>query len=409
MSNNYRVIHKKSTVLINGEPKLPTAASLEYGELAINYAESGETISIKNSSNNIVSFIPRNRIENMLSAQTGGLMSSVTYSSQDHRIYFYDKNGTQLSTYVDTTDFITDGMVDSVVIDVPESGVNSGDTCLIITFNTDSGKDDIEIPLSEIFNPDDYYTKNETDSKFLTTAFTETQLSTGATVGTGNAITSIEVDGHEITATKGIAFATEEALSAHTGNTSIHVPAVTASDNLKVLQVVNGAWVVTTPTIVYSGNGTPSNSLGNNGDIYLQTAESLRAPDIVYQTDGTTGLLGHNGSSMDNAWQLENLDLSGYNFIRCYFAAGTATGDSRTPSVVVEIPLQPEAMGPSGYIGSTMTPLPFNRNREYMVSCAVDSTKTKFQVIHQNTLWDISLSDANSAGRYCYKIEGWFN
>ena len=75
---------------------------------------------------------------------------------------------------------------------------------------------------------------------------------------------------------------------------------------------------------------------------------------------------------------------------------------------MVEVPLDAGSAGPSGYIGGTMTAMPFNRNREYMISCVVDSTKTKFQVLHQNTLWDISTSDANDNGRYCYKIEGWY-
>ena len=163
-----------------------------------------------------------------------------------------------------------------------------------------------------------------------------------------------------------------------------------------------------TPLVVYSGGDTPPASLGNDGDIYLQTAESLRKPDVLYLTDGTTGLLGHNGSSLDNNWQLEDLDLSAYSYLKCYFAAGSATGDSRTPAIVVDIPLDTASMGVSGYIGSAMVPMPFNRNREYLVSCAVDSTKTKFQVIHQNTLWDVTTSNANDNGRYCYKIEGWY-
>lgn len=189
----------------------------------------------------------------------------------------------------------------------------------------------------------------------------------------------------------------------------VSLPLVSASDNLKVLQVRNGDWAVVTPLVVYSGTDSiPPVSLGNEGDIYLQTVEMLRAPDIIYETDGTTGLLGHNGSSLNNNWQLQDLNLSGYCHIKCYFACGTATGDSRTPGVVVEIPLDAAAVGPTGYIGSIQVSMPFNRNREYMVSCAVDTTKTKFQVIHQNTLWDISTSDANNNGRYCYKIEGWY-
>ena len=157
-----------------------------------------------------------------------------------------------------------------------------------------------------------------------------------------------------------------------------------------------------TASTVYAGATEPPVSLGGEGDIYLQTN-----PVVVYETDGTTGLLGHNGNSLDNNWQLENLDLTAYKEIRCYFACGSATGDSRTPAVVVIVPLDAAAEGPTGYIGSIQVPMPFNRNREYMISCAVDTTKTKFQVLHQNTLWDITTSDANSDGRYCYKIEGY--
>ena len=59
---------------------------------------------------------------------------------------------------------------------------------------------------------------------------------------------------------------------AHIANTTIHLTAVTSSDNGKVLKVVNGVWAVVTPLNVYSGNDAPNNSLGNNGDIYLQTS-----------------------------------------------------------------------------------------------------------------------------------------
>ena len=37
---------------------------------------------------------------------------------------------------------------------------------LEITFNTDSGKEKISVPLTDIFNPDNYYDKATIDSKF---------------------------------------------------------------------------------------------------------------------------------------------------------------------------------------------------------------------------------------------------
>jgi len=57
MSVNIKSIsHKKSSIVENGGPKLPTAAQLELGELAINFADGYETLSIKNSNNEIVTF-----------------------------------------------------------------------------------------------------------------------------------------------------------------------------------------------------------------------------------------------------------------------------------------------------------------------------------------------------------------
>ena len=89
----------------------------------------------------------------------------VSYDSQTKRINF--KHGETVKKYIDATDFIKDGMVDSVEIATPESGTNAGVSCLVVTFNTDAGKEDIEIPLSSIFNPTNYYTKTETDGTFV--------------------------------------------------------------------------------------------------------------------------------------------------------------------------------------------------------------------------------------------------
>ena len=195
----------------------------------------------------------------------------------------------------------------------------------------------------------------------------------------------------------------KRAAMVHITNSSIHLPAVTSSDNGKILQVAQGSWGPQMPVTVYGGTPEPASGLGINGDIYLQTN-----PVVLYETDGTTGLLGHNQNDYANRWQLEDLDMTPYRFIRCYFKCSTITdATGYTPAVVVEVPLDDAAMGTTIYCGGQMVPLPFNRNREYLVSCAVDSTKTKFQVIHQNTLWDITTSDANNGGRYLYKIEGY--
>ena len=51
-----KIIHKHSSVVTDGKPKLPTSSQIEYGELAVNYAKDNETISLKNSENEIVEF-----------------------------------------------------------------------------------------------------------------------------------------------------------------------------------------------------------------------------------------------------------------------------------------------------------------------------------------------------------------
>lgn len=84
------------------------------------------------------------------------LFGAVEYDSNTKRINFkHNATGTTLA-YVDATAFIKDGMVDSVAI------VNGN---LVITFNTDAGKQPISIPLTSIFDPSNYYDKTAIDGK----------------------------------------------------------------------------------------------------------------------------------------------------------------------------------------------------------------------------------------------------
>ena len=171
MSKQYQVIHKKSNVLTNGQPKLPSASTIEYGEIAINYAKGGETMSIKNANNEIVTFSSDSKILGQMPA-VADYFDGAEYDSNSKRINF--KHGSTVKAYVDATNFIKDGMVDDVEITTPTGGTNSGVTCLVVTFNTDAGKEDIEIPLSLIFDPSNYYDKDDADEKFLTiSAYTE--------------------------------------------------------------------------------------------------------------------------------------------------------------------------------------------------------------------------------------------
>lgn len=79
--------------------------------------------------------------------------NDASYDTSTHRINFY--HGQNIVAYVDASPFIVDGMVDDVRI---ENGY------LVIDFNTASGKQDISIPLTDIFDPSNYYSKAQTDT-----------------------------------------------------------------------------------------------------------------------------------------------------------------------------------------------------------------------------------------------------
>jgi hypothetical protein len=79
-----KIIHKHSSVITDGKAKLPVASQLEYGELAINYAEGVETISLKNSANNIVEIKSTNYLEKIIIDNE--LVTAAALTNLDERI-----------------------------------------------------------------------------------------------------------------------------------------------------------------------------------------------------------------------------------------------------------------------------------------------------------------------------------
>lgn len=86
------------------------------------------------------------------------LVHSADYNTTTKQIEFKNSEGTIIDS-IDASAFIKDGMVNNVQI---INGV------LKITFNTDAGKQDIDIPISSIFDANNYYTKAEIDSTVQT-------------------------------------------------------------------------------------------------------------------------------------------------------------------------------------------------------------------------------------------------
>ena len=85
---------------------------------------------------------------------TSNFFDKAIYDSDNKAIIF--KNGDDVIATIDATGFIKDGMVSNV--EILESN-------LVITFNTDAGKEPISIALTNIFNPANYYNKTEVDGK----------------------------------------------------------------------------------------------------------------------------------------------------------------------------------------------------------------------------------------------------
>lgn len=101
---------------------------------------------------------------------------SGTYDSNSKKILLKNKANTTLAE-IDATAFIKDGMVSQVE-------VSNGN--LVITFNTDAGKNPISVPISDIFDANNYYTKTEANSTFLTS---HQSLSNYVTLSTDQDIT----------------------------------------------------------------------------------------------------------------------------------------------------------------------------------------------------------------------------
>ena len=177
-------------------------------------------------------------------------VTSGYYDTTTRKIYL--RHGTNVLSEIDANDFIKDGMVDTAYV----QGSN-----LVISFNTDAGKQPVEVPIADIFNPTNYYTKTEINNAGYLTAHqdlssyvSKTELNAAGYLTSHQSIKTI--NGNTITGT---------------GDVTISgLPAVNSTYNGKILQVVDGAWAFVTPLNLYSGTGTPNNTQGNNGDLYMQ-------------------------------------------------------------------------------------------------------------------------------------------
>ena len=202
-----------------------------------------------------------------------------------------------------------------------------------------------------------------------------------------------------------------------------YVTTATLSNQSYVTPTTLVAQSYTTSTYVFD-NYTSYSYINDRIDTDLVTKAELAAilanympkPDIIYETDGTTGLLGENASSMNltSNWQLENVDFSGYRYVLAFIKqadlpiSGT-NNQYITPALVVYIPLDAASRSTEydAYVGSTGGTNMNDPDVHFIVQCAIDSTKTKFKVVNEGSVAGTIWGDRNNRGRYCYKIEGY--
>ena len=136
---------KGTRVLTFLDGDTPTVTSIDY----ITPTQLNNASYVSKSELNTASYVSSTSLNTTLTSYA----TSANYDSNTKKIYL--KHGTTTLSEIDATDFIKDGMVDTAYV----QGTN-----LIISFNTDAGKEAVNVPISDIFNANNYYTKSEIDN-----------------------------------------------------------------------------------------------------------------------------------------------------------------------------------------------------------------------------------------------------
>ena len=101
--NIEHLIHKRSSQVVDNQPKLPTSGQIEYGEIAVNYAKGHETLSIKNSDNEIQTFSCDDNILISYHSDEESTDPTVTINGDTHCSHVYEFTTSLNSLTVDCT------------------------------------------------------------------------------------------------------------------------------------------------------------------------------------------------------------------------------------------------------------------------------------------------------------------
>ena len=132
---------------------------IKYGQSDVSNLSDEEKDTLHNQTAENSGFVSEGQLENTL-ANYGTI---INYDSATQKVQL--KNGNNVLSEFSAADFIKDSMIQDISI-TNGTGNNAGKKVLLIDFNTDSGITDIEIPISDIFDSDNYYTKEEISNLF---------------------------------------------------------------------------------------------------------------------------------------------------------------------------------------------------------------------------------------------------
>ena len=242
-------------------------------------------------------------------ANASDTIASATYDSNDKKIYFKNpSNVTLTSCTIDATDFIKDGMVSAVTV----TGGN-----LVITFNEDAGRsEDISIPLTDIFDPSNYYNTAQTSSSTEISTALNAKADTATTLG-GYGITDAKIE-------NGVITLGNQTITPLTSYTAPVTSVTTSSTNGSIS--VNGSDVAihglggaayldtgTTAGTVAAGDHTHSG--------YIGTARTIST---------ASGLTGGGDLSQDRTLGLETVGTAGTYYRVVVDAYGRVTSGNTT-------------------------------------------------------------------------------
>ena len=263
------------------------------------------------------------------------ITSAQYYTSGDtHEIRFFNHNNKQVGSAINANDFIKDGMVSNVEVkDVTSGSIQV--KCVVVSFNTDAGSEDINIPVSEIFDPTNYYNTSEIgsgvtgqistantlvsqikaiDNKFgtgVTTATTgtvtaqlaaitgdvstiNTKFGTGITTATTGTVTAqlAAITGN-VSTISGTVTGINNTLSAHTADTSIHLSS-SQKTNLDAISGNIATLSAISSTSVTNWNTAYQKASGITGDVGTMAYEDKTSYSSATQV--STALSGKVGT-----------------------------------------------------------------------------------------------------------------